>query len=327
MLTDLTTNIILIILGAIGFLLSFYIYIRKSAKKPLVCPLRSNCDKVVGSKYSEILGIPVEILGMVYYAFVVLSHVGLYLFPGIVDSFVMSFAILLSFGAFCFSVYLICVQAFILREWCFWCMTSAFVSFLIFIVTIIHVPSDVIAFLLAHKKIISALHLFGVAIGVGGAVISDLFFFKFLKDLKISFEESSMLNLLSGVIWVALAILVFTGMGLYLPQTDILHQSPKFLVKMIAIAVLILNGLALNFIIAPKLTSMTFDSIHAFHRFAFASGALSISTWLFVFTIGALRKIAISFPDLLLLYIVIITVAVASSQIFGASLLKIHSKE
>lgn len=316
MISNFIIDGVLALLGLVGFFLSLYIYVRKNRKKPLICPLRSDCNKVIGSKYSEILGIPVEILGMGYYGFVVFSHVGLLLAPGVVDSFVMSAGIVLSFGAFCFSIYLICVQAFILKEWCMWCVTSATICLLIFIITIGFVPLEVKAFLFDSKKIITVFHLIGAGIGVGAATISDVFFFRFLKDGKISFFENDVLKTLSIVIWCALAIVLFSGIGLYLPQDEILQQSPKFLTKMIAVGVLVVNGIALNFIITPKLTRAFFHLYTKFQRLAFAGGAISISSWYFVFILGALRKISISFPSLLFIYIAIVVFAIIGSQMF-----------
>lgn len=322
MSTEMIINIVLSILGALGFLLAGYIHYKKTRKTPLICPLRSNCNKVIESQYSEILGIPVEILGMAYYAFVIASHVGILLVPGVVDPFVMAVGILLSFGAFCFSVYLICVQAFLIKEWCTWCITSATISLLIFILTLLFVPQEVRDFLLVSKKAVSVLHLIGAGIGLGAATISDIFFFKFLKDGKISFFESDVLKTLSIVIWGALALVLFSGIGLYLPQNEILHQSPKFITKMIAVFVLVVNGLVLNFIITPKLTRAFFHLYTSFQRLAFAGGAISITSWYFVFILGALRKITITLPVLLSLYIAITIVAVIGSQIFLYSLSK-----
>ena len=130
-------NIILSLAGFIGFLLSGFIYYKKIRKHPIICPLRSNCHVVINSTYATVFGIPIEVLGMAYYAFIVISHLGLIIFPEIVDPFVIYFGIFISFGAFCFSLYLIYVQALILKEWCVWCMISAFLSTLIFIITIL----------------------------------------------------------------------------------------------------------------------------------------------------------------------------------------------
>ncbi len=141
-------DLILIVLGLSGFILASHIWHKKTKKRPLICPLRSNCDAVISSKYSKFLGIPVEILGMIYYAFITIVHFIFLIMPELLPEQVLYVSIIASVGAFIFSIYLISVQAFILKEWCVWCLTSAFLCVLIFFTTYIsiggHFPALVI---------------------------------------------------------------------------------------------------------------------------------------------------------------------------------------
>ena len=129
-------NIILIniisILGFSGFIISAYIYHKKSGKKKLICPIRSNCDKVVHSKYSTMLGVPLEVLGMVYYIFIGIAYFKISLL-GINYIPLMKGLTMLSGASLLFSVYLLFTQIFTLRQWCAWCMASSAISILIFI--------------------------------------------------------------------------------------------------------------------------------------------------------------------------------------------------
>lgn len=106
---------------------------------------------------------------------------------------------------------------------------------------------------LANRDSLIILHVLGVSLGLGGAVITDLFFFKFLKDLRISNEEADTLRTLSNIIWSAIIVLIVTGVGLFWPQSERLLDSGKFLTKIIAVIVLVINGFMLNFLIAPRL--------------------------------------------------------------------------
>lgn len=127
---------IVILVGLGGFLLASHIYHKKKKKRPLVCPLKSNCDTVINSDYSRVCGIKLEVLGMVYYAIIAIGY-------GIVNNFSyiagnLSYVLLpLSFFAFIFSIYLISVQAFVLKQWCAWCLCSAFLSTLIFVLSFV----------------------------------------------------------------------------------------------------------------------------------------------------------------------------------------------
>lgn len=125
------------ILAITGFLIAAYIYGKKKAKKKLVCPRYSNCDTVIHSDYSKIFGIPVEILGMIYYVFIGSAYTIVFIF-GLWSANVGILLVGISMCAVLFSIYLVSIQAFVLRHWCVWCLSSAIISILIFILSYIH---------------------------------------------------------------------------------------------------------------------------------------------------------------------------------------------
>ncbi len=135
---------VLILLGLTGYLLAQYIYRKKKTERPLVCPLRSNCDLVITSRYSKIAGIPVEALGMMYYMLIAIFHAVVIGFPCIVTPAVMLVAFIISGCAFLFSLYLISIQAFVLKQWCTWCLCSAFLCAAIFLETCAGTPVAII---------------------------------------------------------------------------------------------------------------------------------------------------------------------------------------
>ncbi len=115
-----------------GFLLATFIHFKKRGRKPLVCPIGHLCDPVVRSDYSRLLGIPVEVLGMLYYLLILLCYSLFLIFPVLKESGLGSILVGISALAFLFSLYLTAVQAFILREWCTWCLISATLCAIIF---------------------------------------------------------------------------------------------------------------------------------------------------------------------------------------------------
>ncbi len=132
---------LIIALSVCGFFVAKYIRRHKKQNKPLVCPIRFDCHTVVHSDYSKFFGIPVEILGMAYYAFTAIFYSGMlvlistYELPeSMVFLLLPLFALmpLLSLVAFLFSTYLIGVQIFILKKGCSWCIVSAIISAIIF---------------------------------------------------------------------------------------------------------------------------------------------------------------------------------------------------
>ena len=322
--------VIIIFIAFAGFLLAAYIRHKKVSKETLICPLRANCDTVIFSDYSKFFGIPVELLGMAYYLTIAVAY-------GVFVSVSAEMPQLLVFGvfsatvvAFLFSLYLTFVQAFALKQWCTWCLISASICTVIFGLAILASSYDPTMILREYRAVILILHLIAAAIGLGTATITDVFFFKFLKDFKISELEASVLNALSQVIWFALALIILTGIGLYLPASERLLDSSKFLVKMIVVAIIVVNGAFLNLLISPKLVHISFGESHEhqsgelrkLRKLAFALGAISITSWYSAFILGALHKLSFSFPELLSVYLALVAVAVIGSQITEGILAK-----
>lgn len=179
-----------------------------------------------------------------------------------------------------------------------------------------------------YTRIATILHLLGVILGVGSATITDILFFRFIGDKHISGREAKLMDILSKVIWAALLLLVVTGSMLYIPSMDRLNESGKFMIKLIGLLVLILNGLVLGYFIRPKLTKIDFSNNHM-SRFGLSHitnrrmrvaaticGAISISSWYFIFVLGALRGITFHISKGIIAYSIILVVAITGSLIF-----------
>ncbi len=124
---------LIIFVSLAGLLLALYIHYKKQTRQVLVCPIGSDCDAVIHSEYSRFLGIPIEILGIFYYGGLSLSY-GIFLMqPDLVSPLILFLVLGLSTLAFLFSLYLTFIQAFVLRQWCVWCLTSASFCLLIFL--------------------------------------------------------------------------------------------------------------------------------------------------------------------------------------------------
>lgn len=151
---DMIIRVALLGLGLAGFLVARHIYKhKKSEEQPLVCMVGFDCHTVVHSNYARFLGIPVEILGMLYYGLVALFYLSILFIPGVLHTALVGFMIILSTIAFLFSVYLISVQLFILKKFCSWCLVSAGISGMIFaITTLFYDFGSVIIFSLEQLK-------------------------------------------------------------------------------------------------------------------------------------------------------------------------------
>lgn len=107
-----------------GFFLALYIFTKKKRKETLVCPLDSNCDAVVHSRYSTFLGIPLEVMGMIYFAFIALFFLSALFIPQLNSGYFLFLTPVMTFGAFLFSIYLVSVQLLLIKQWCAWCLIS-----------------------------------------------------------------------------------------------------------------------------------------------------------------------------------------------------------
>ena len=135
MIEPLLHFLVVVVAGG-GFAVAYYIHHKKARREQLICPLDSNCEVVVTSKYSTLLGVSLEILGMIYYALVALGHAVLLFYPSFSRAIYSQTLLIITALAFVFSLYLTFIQAVKLHEWCTWCLTSASFCTIIFIIVL-----------------------------------------------------------------------------------------------------------------------------------------------------------------------------------------------
>lgn len=186
-----------------------------------------------------------------------------------------------------------------------------------------------IEFIADETRLWTILHTFGVVIGLGAATVTDVLFFRFLKDFRISKKEADIMATLSRVIWLALVVLVISGVALFLPKQEVLLANGKFITKTIVLGVIILNGLMLNFYLQPRLITIHFRGERPIRerlarKVAFLLGGISVSSWYFVFILGSLRGVQIPFAHVFAIYILLLTLAVFGSQVYEHMLWKRH---
>lgn len=201
---------------------------------------------------------------------------------------------------------------------------TAFLVLLAISIVLVFVASGpVIQFFKTLQPGIVIIHALCAGIGVGAATVTDVFFMRFLKNYRISVREARTLDTLSEIIWVALGLLIFTGALLYLPNQEALHHSSKFLLKVVIVALLTLNGFVLNNKISPRLKDISFGEVHAhrgelhvLRKLVFATGGISIVSWYTVFILGSLRSIPLPFTTLALIYAGFLAVVIIGTQVF-----------
>lgn len=317
--------ILILISAFVGLSITFSIYKQKHRKQPLVCPLGANCHDVVTSDFSKFFGIGLEILGAAYYSFIITVYLLFLAVPEFATPLSVFIVAGITIGGFLFSLYLTFVQAFLIKSWCSWCLMSAALSTAIFIFTLITLSINnyqLIPLLAEYKMFILFGHLIGFVFGVGGATMSDTLFFRFLKDFKITKAENKILKGASEFVWFGLFIVVLTGIGLFLPNSEALLANPKFLLKVVVVAIIIANGAILSLVISPKLVTIAWKGngkdvrkTRDLRRVAFASGAISFVSWYSALVLGFVTTTPFNFVELLGIYFGLLIVAIVGSQI------------
>lgn len=129
------SNRIIFTLSLLGLIVLAFLAFEYIQTGPIVCPITGNgCDIVRKSSYSKLLGTDLPYFGLLFYAVIAAMSVWL---TQKSDKLVSRLRLLVSFIGFAFGVYLTFLEAFVIHAWCIWCLTSFFISIIIFLLCII----------------------------------------------------------------------------------------------------------------------------------------------------------------------------------------------
>ncbi|MEK7546916.1 MAG: vitamin K epoxide reductase family protein [Patescibacteria group bacterium] len=106
----------------VGFADSLYLTIEHYNGASVNCVITSGCDKVLSSEYAVMFGVPLPLIGVIYYLSV-FSLIMFFLFTHSEKFF--KAALLLSPIGFLASAYFVYLQVFVIKYVCFYCMISA----------------------------------------------------------------------------------------------------------------------------------------------------------------------------------------------------------
>lgn len=175
-----------------------------------------------------------------------------------------------------------------------------------------------INFFIENKTLFTIIHLLGVVMGMGSALISDILFNFYSKDRKLNETERSTLILLSNIVWISLVFIILSGTALFLSDPQKYMISQKFISKMFIMVVLLVNGLFLHKLVSPHFSDrglLKFKNLRNTRQIAFACGAVSLVSWTIVCILGVLKSIPYKFTDFLLGYLVFTIIAIIISLI------------
>lgn len=165
------------------------------------------------------------------------------------------------------------------------------------------------------------LHLFGVTLGAGGSFMSDVLFIATTKDKVLDSSEFSILKKGSMVTWIGLFMLIISGGLLVSLDPSFYFSSDKFILKMIIVSILTINGIIFHVIHTPRLKNLVGKHLSTSSEFRkssksmYYSGAISIVSWVSALILGGLRLIPVSVFIGLIIYLGLIVVAIIGAEI------------
>ena len=123
-------------LALAGVLVSVYMLLYKLQVIPTIACGTGGCEVVQASQYADFIGVPVPAWGVLGYgAILATALAGVQ--PGRAGSRrVAQLLLLLSTGAFAFSLYLTALEMWVIHAWCRWCVGSAVIATLLFLFTL-----------------------------------------------------------------------------------------------------------------------------------------------------------------------------------------------
>lgn len=123
-------------LSLLGLAVSAYLAYEYSLPADISCPLGGGgCETVRQSAYSRFLGFSVPQLGIAYY--LTMAVLSLLMIEGIKDRPVSRLRFLGGLAGVVFSGYLTILEALVIRAYCVWCLASATIATVIFILVVL----------------------------------------------------------------------------------------------------------------------------------------------------------------------------------------------
>lgn len=118
-----------IVVSFLGFLDATYLTAQHYLGTIPPCVITTGCETVLTSEHNAIFGIPVALLGAVYYLLLFL----LVVFSLDMKRWIIRFAAYLTPIGFLASLYFVYLQLFVIKEICSYCIVSATTSTILFI--------------------------------------------------------------------------------------------------------------------------------------------------------------------------------------------------
>lgn len=162
-------------------------------------------------------------------------------------------------------------------------------------------------------------HVIGVALGAGGATMSDILFLTSVADRQIDRSELKLLKIASKVVVAGLVLLTITGIGFLLTGS---LTSPRFWAKMTIVTVAAVNGYAMHRYAFPLFEQWARDRMHLLSAEIIphipplvTAGTISALSWYSALILGMWRTLPLTYLEIMVVYMTIVSFAVFVSNV------------
>lgn len=121
--------VLILFLSFLGFLDAFYLTILHYQNAIPPCTITNGCETVLTSSYSTLFGVPIALVGALYYLGLIILSLLLLTNP---KRMFLNGLLLLSMSGALISLVLLYIQFFILKTYCQYCLISETISLLTF---------------------------------------------------------------------------------------------------------------------------------------------------------------------------------------------------
>jgi hypothetical protein len=165
-------------------------------------------------------------------------------------------------------------------------------------------------------------HLVGLALGVGGATVTDLMMVRCIRKRRTDPTLRLVLHAASSCVVAGLVLLV--GSGLLLVATGT-HPTPRFWAKMLVVVVLTANGTIAHRVTFPRLNRALalgrVDITLGFLNLLAVTAAVSATSWYSALVLGSWKTAHLQVHEYLAIYLFVMSWAVVAALLVTPSLL------
>ena len=120
----------IVVLALVGFTDASFLFAKRISGTPIPCFITHGCDEVSKSPYSVLFGVPLSLLGMIFYlgtGFLALLYLDI---KNLLVGKLLVLATALGFLSSCYFIY---IQKFKIGAFCIYCIMSAIISTILFL--------------------------------------------------------------------------------------------------------------------------------------------------------------------------------------------------